>query len=103
MWGQQQGASAMGAAQGWLCCHCGRLVAGACSGARRFQVCFRIPVSRPATLALQVVEGEHQRGKRVMVFCTTLASCRAGGCVGCGWVVVVVVCVGGGGWAGLAG
>lgn len=28
-------------------------------------------------LLLQVVEGEHQRGKRVMVFCNTLASCRA--------------------------
>lgn len=27
---------------------------------------------------LQVVEGEHQRGKRVMIFCNTLASCRAG-------------------------
>ncbi|EFN53871.1 hypothetical protein CHLNCDRAFT_58353 [Chlorella variabilis] len=26
---------------------------------------------------LGVVEGEHQRGKRVMVFCNTLASCRA--------------------------
>ena len=57
-----------------------------------------IPVPGPAAtlalLALQVVEGEHQRGKRVMVFCNTLASCRAGVCV--------AVC-GGGGWAGLDG
>ena len=26
----------------------------------------------------QVCEGEHARGKRIMIFCNTLASCRAG-------------------------
>ncbi|KAI3431312.1 hypothetical protein D9Q98_004370 [Chlorella vulgaris] len=35
------------------------------------------PVSNKLDLLLQVVEGEHQRGKRVMIFCNTLASCRA--------------------------
>lgn len=37
---------------------------------------------RPCPLVSQVVEGELGRGKRIMVFCNTLASCRAGGLPG---------------------
>lgn len=35
------------------------------------------PSANKLDLLLQVIEGEHLRGRRVMVFCNTLASCRA--------------------------
>ena len=34
---------------------------------------------------LQVTQGEHARGKRLMIFCNTLASCRAGWGMGPPW------------------
>ncbi|PRW05784.1 DEAD-box ATP-dependent RNA helicase 39 [Chlorella sorokiniana] len=35
------------------------------------------PAANKLDLLMQVVEGEHLRGKRLMIFCNTLASCRA--------------------------
>jgi hypothetical protein len=40
--------------------------------------CRRCCALLPPCPPLQVTQGEHARGKRLMIFCNTLASCRAG-------------------------